>query len=78
MIELLAPIFIEGLKFLTQERKNQLEKKYFNVMSRLRRAENAKMPFYYDSEIDLANEELEDFMKAFAHLLKEQNETILS
>lgn len=76
IITLIAPIILEGMKFLNNERKNKLENEYFNVIESLRRAENAKGAYYFDSEIDLKQERFNDFLIAYGHLFKEQaNET---
>lgn len=73
IIPLILPIILEGMKIFSRERKNRFVNKHHKILERINNAENAKPPSYSDAELGLAREELETFIKAFHHELKEHN-----
>ena len=56
--------------------KINLKRIIIRFLKNLRKAENAHGKWYFDGEIDIAREKLEDFIITFGHLLKEQADEI--
>ncbi len=73
MLDLIFPIVLEGLKVFKEERRTRIEDEFHDLIKALRKAENAKGDWYFDGEIDIAQERLNDFLRAYHTQLKEHN-----
>ena len=72
--ELISGIVLEGMKIWSTERRFAFEKKHSKVLKRVRDASNGYFPNYNDAELGLAEEEEEDFYRAYYQELKLHNQ----
>ncbi|MGB0452567.1 MAG: hypothetical protein ACPGJV_02550 [Bacteriovoracaceae bacterium] len=73
MINLIGEIILEGLKAWNEERRTRFKDKHQAILKRIDNAVNATGEDYYDSEVDLSEEELETFMKSYLSEVKSIN-----
>lgn len=65
LIPLIAEVAVIGLKTWSNNKRDAFQQKHYDIIKRLERAQNATPDKWTDSEIDLAKEDLERFLKAF-------------
>lgn len=70
MITLIAPIVTETLKFLNEKEKKSLYEEHYEIIEALRESKT-----YGDNntQTSLLEEKLENFLSAYAVLLKDKN-----
>ena len=74
MFDLIGKIVLEGLQVFKEERRTRFMDKHQDILKRINKAVNSVGDDYYDSEVDLAEEELETFLKSYLSELKQHNQ----
>ena len=72
METIVASIVLEGLKLWSEERRTRFMDEHHELIQDLRKAENDQTSNYSDAAIDLAEEALQDFYKAYHAELKKE------
>lgn len=77
LLPLIGNIIHEGMKLWNEERRTRFMDEHFEILAKLKNAENAQGSDYCDAEIDLLKEELETFLCAYHSELSEYNMQIM-
>lgn len=78
LLPVILAIVSDGLKLFSEERRTRFEDQYHDILKRKSSAENQTYPEYNNYDIDHADEELENFLKAYhnelsAHIAEAPN-----
>ena len=73
MWEIVGSIVLEGVQTFREERRTRFLDEYKDILDRIDRAKNSKIPMYTDAEYDLSLEERIRFLEAYYRELKGHN-----
>lgn len=73
IIPVLGEIVVEGMKGWNEKRRTRFKDQYHDILTRLDRYRNRTPDNWIDSDIELAEQELETFLKAYASEVKSEN-----
>jgi hypothetical protein len=73
LLPIIGEIIHEGMEMWSEERRTRFKDKYHDILSKLDTFRNRQPKDWIDSDIELAEQELETFLKAYASEVKNEN-----
>lgn len=70
IINLALGICLEGMKHWNEDQRTRFNDEYYLIMKKIDAIKVKQYPYYYDSDLDLTNKELETFLKAYYNEIK--------
>lgn len=72
LTETITGILFEGMKLWNEKRRDRFMKKHHKILEKITNAQNETYPDYNDARLNLAEEELENFLTAYYHEIKKE------
>ena len=73
LIPILGEIVLEGMKGWSEKRRTRFKDQYHEILTRLDSYRNKTPDNWIDSDIEIGEQELETFLKAYASEVRNEN-----
>lgn len=75
LIPIIGEIVLEGMQMWSEERRTRFMDDYHDILTKLEKARSRSADTWVDSDIDIAQRDLEIFLKAYSSEVKSENAT---